>query len=96
MYIRPCHITYVATHSQFEKYSAYCVFFSQSNVQYQASLRDQMAYQQQKKQQETAQLSRELEMAAKEDVLYQERLKAALKNPFLDKTHPRRLMAGQK
>ena len=68
----------------------------QANAQYQASLRDQMAYQQRRVQQEAAKMFRELEMAAREEALYQERLKAALSNPMLDKAHPRKLMATKK
>ncbi|CAI8040664.1 Cilia- and flagella-associated protein 53 [Geodia barretti] len=67
-----------------------------ANAQYQASLRDQMAYQQRRVQQEAAKMFRELEMAAREEALYQERLKAALSNPMLDKAHPRKLMATKK
>jgi hypothetical protein len=67
-----------------------------ANTQYQASLRDQMAYQQRRAQQEAAKMFRELEMAAREEALYQERLKAALSNPMLDKAHPRKLMATRK
>ena len=52
-----------------------------------------MAYQQQRTQQEAAKMFKELEMAAREEELYQERLKAALSNPVLDKTHPRKLIA---
>ena len=55
-----------------------------------------MVHQQQRKHQEAAQTARELSMAAKEEALYQERLRAALSQPLLDKTHPRRLMAARK
>lgn len=65
-------------------------------MQYQASLRDQIAYRQGRKQQEAVKLFKEQEMAAREETLYQERLKAALTNPLLDKSHPRRLMATRK
>ena len=69
---------------------------SQSNVQYQTDLRDQMVYQQLRVRQEAGQTSRELDMAAQEEALYQERLKAALSQPLLDKTHPRRLLTTRK
>lgn len=55
-----------------------------------------MMYQQQRVSQEAAQTSRELTMAAREEALYQERLRAALSQPLMDKTHPRRLMAARK
>lgn len=72
------------------------LLFPQSNMSHQSDLRDQMAYQQQRLCQEAAQTSRELSMAAEEESLYQERLQAALSQPLLDKTHPRRLMAARK
>ena len=74
----------------------YIIFPSQSNICYQTHLKDQMLHQQQRMHQEAAQASRELSMAAREEALYQERLRAALSQPVLDKTHPRRLMAARK
>lgn len=68
----------------------------QNNLRYQSDLRDQIVYQQQRVSQEAAQTSRELSMAAREEALYQERLKAALSQPLMDKIHPRRLMAAKK
>ena len=75
---------------------AVCSFSIQSNAQYQASLRDQILYQKQQAQEAALQLSRELAMAAKEESLYQDRLRAALAEPLLDKTHPRRLKTIKK
>lgn len=69
---------------------------TQSNLRYQSDLWDQMMYQQQRVSKEAAQTSRELTMAAREEALYQERLQAALSQPVMDKTHPRRLMAARK
>lgn len=78
-------------------YTCACIILiPQSNAQYQASLRDQMSYQQQRVQQEAAQMSKELYMSAREEALYQERLRTALAQQHLDKTHPRRLMAIRK
>lgn len=70
--------------------------FSQINLAYKGDLLQQMCYQQEMAQLETAQTQRELEMAAREEALYQERLRAALTRPALDKTHPRRLLATRK
>ena len=75
---------------------AICHIFSQINFAYKEDLLQQICYQKEMAQLETTQTQRELEMATREEALYQERLRAVLTRPVLDKTHPRRLLATRK
>lgn len=84
----------ITEHKELEEQSQKTI--RQKNKDHQQCLLDQMKYQELIKRKEEQELQDDLEMAQKEEYLHQIRVRQAVLNPDLKKTHPRKLIELQK